>query len=217
MAEQEHSTFVQPSIRWAARIIDFGLWTPLALIIFVPSLLMFDSIIGDLVSDASKATLTTLAISGAIFLFVLVLIDTLIGAMFGNTPGKSLMRISVTEADGSALTTSRRFKRNISVATIGYGWSVPFLGWILMLVQYFIAGKGKPTTYDKIGGFSVGKLGPIAMWRGLLCAVVFIVALSFQAISTKLANAALNPHGWYFGLQAIAEADSKARKSEEAL
>lgn len=213
MSEREQTAFVQPSYRWAARIIDFGLWTPLALIIFVPSLLAFDSITGDLVNEANKAALTTYVISGAIFLFLLIGIDTLIGAMLGNTPGKALMRIRVTEADGAALTVSRRFKRNIFVATVGFGWSVPFLGWLLMLIQYFVTRKGRPTLYDKMNGFSVSKSEPIEIWRGFLCVVIFIVALSFQAISTEVANKTLNPHGWYFGLQAISE----AQRTTEAL
>jgi hypothetical protein len=213
MSEKEQLPIVQPSYRWAARIIDLGLWTPLALIVFVPALLAIDSIAGGLVNEASKATLTTFVISGVIFLGLLMIIDTLIGAIFGNTPGKSLMRICVAEPDGTALTLSRRFKRNMGVATIGLGWSVPFLGWLLMLVQYFITRKGRATTYDKAMGFSVSKSAPIKIWRGLLCAVVFIVAMLFQTLSTRFANEVANPHGWYIGLEAI----GNATRNSEAL
>ena len=213
MSEREQLLTAQPSYRWAARIIDFGLWTPLAHIIFVPGLLAIDSIAGGLVNEASKATLTTFVISGAIFLTLLMIIDTLIGAMFGNTPGKSLMRISVTELDGTSLTLGRRFKRNMGVATIGFGWSVPLIGWLLMLVQYFITRAGRAATYDKAMGFSVSKSAPIEIWRGLLCAAIFVVAVLFQALSTRLANEVANPHGWYVGLQAI----GNATRSSEAL
>ncbi|MAT51750.1 MAG: hypothetical protein CMK32_11270 [Porticoccaceae bacterium] len=211
MSENEQSPFVQPSYRWAARIIDLGLWTPIALLVFVPCLLAIDSVAGGLVNEASKATLTTFVISGAIFLFLLMAIDTFIGAMFGNTPGKALMRIRVTEPDGTSLTIGRRFKRNVGVATVGFGWSVPFLGWLLMLVQYFVTRTGRETTYDKSMGFSVSKVAPIEIWRGLLCGVVFIVAMLFQTLSTQLANEVANPRGWYIGLQAIGNA---ARDSE---
>lgn len=206
MRGMEQLAIVQPSYRWAARIIDLGLWTPLAFFIFVPGVLAIDSIARGMLSGTSKGTLITLVITGAVFLFVLMVIDTLIGAIFGNTPGKSLMRISVTEQDGGSLTFSRRFKRNMGVATMGLGWSVPFLSWLLMVLQYFITRTGKAASYDEAMGFSVHKSEPMGIWRGLLCVVIFILAISFQALSNEFANEVLNPHGWYIGLEAISNA-----------
>jgi len=206
MSEENQSPLVQPSYRWLARIIDLGLWTPLALIIFVPALLAIDSSSGGLVDEASKATLLTFVISGAIFLCLLMLIDTLIGIIFGNTPGKSLMRIRVTEADGTALTAGRRLKRNMGVAILGLGLSIPFLNWLLMLIQYSITRTGKKSTYDKTMGYSVSKTDRIEIWRGCLCTVVFILAMLFQILSMKMANEMINPHGWFIGLMAIGQA-----------
>ena len=200
MPEKEQPPIVGPFYRWAARIIDLALWTPLALIIFVPALLAIDLNAGGLVIEAS---IPTFVISSAIFFSLLMVIDTLIGAMFGNTPGKSMMRICVTEPDGTSLTLSRRFKRNMGVATIGFGWSVPLFGWALMLAQYFITRTGRAATYDKAMGFSVSQSAQIEIWRGLLCAVIFVVAMLFQTLSVKLANEVANPHGWYIGLEAI--------------
>jgi uncharacterized RDD family membrane protein YckC len=205
MTEEKQTSFAQPSYRWLARIIDLGLWTPLAYLVFVPFLLGIDAMGGGLVDEASKTTLTTITISGVVFLFLLMAIDAIVGAIFGNTPGKALMHISVSKDDGAQLTAGNRFKRNMGVATIGLGLSTLFLGWLLMLIQYFITRTGRKSTYDKAMGYSVTKSKRIEIWRGALCTIVFIVAMAFQTLSTKLANEVVNPNGWYIGLQAITE------------
>lgn len=211
MSEEKQTFFAQPSYRWLARIIDLGLWTPLAYIIFVPFLLGIDAMAGGLVDEASKSTLTTIIISGAVFLCLLMAIDAIVGAIFGNTPGKSLMNISVSRDDGAQLTAGSRFKRNMGVATLGLGFSIPLLGWLLMLIQYFITRTGRKATYDKAMGYSVTKPNRIEIWRGILCTIVFIVAMAFQTLSTKFANVVVNPNGWYIGLEAITEAARNAK------
>ncbi|MDX2464411.1 MAG: hypothetical protein QNK31_07860 [Porticoccus sp.] len=69
MSEKEQPPIVRPFYRWAARIIDLALWTPLALIIFVPGLLAIDLNAGGRVIEASIATFV---ISSAIFFSLLI-------------------------------------------------------------------------------------------------------------------------------------------------
>lgn len=212
MPEQKNeASFAQPSYRWAARIIDLSLWTPLAFIVFVPLLLGIDSIAGDLVKNASSSPLTTFLISGAVFLCLLMAIDAFVGAVFGNTPGKSIMRLQVAKEDGGKMTAGERFKRNMGVATLGFGLSVPILGWIAMLTQYFITRTGRKSTYDKALGYSVTKSGRMGIWRGVLALAVFMIALILQQISMDVANHIVNPHGWYLGLQAIGDMAENAK------
>lgn len=202
----KQSLVVQPSYRWAARIADLGLWTPLAFLICVPIILAIDASLPGLDVKASNAELLTLTITSVIFTCLLMLIDTLVGMVFGNTPGKYLMRIQVTEADGAPLTASSRLKRNMGVAVLGMGLSIPLLGWLFMIAQYFIVRTGRKTTYDSFMGYSVSKTNRVDFGHGCIFALVLILAMTIQALSTKLANEVVNPHGWYIGLTAIREA-----------
>lgn len=194
-----------PSHRWVARIIDLCLFTPLAFVIYVPSLLIFNSIFGDLILVANRVELVTYFVSSAVFLLVLLAIDSFIGAAFGNTPGKSLMRICVVEKDGKMPTLKRRFKRSLGVGIIGLGFSIPIINSLLMIIQFFIVRKQKQTTYDKLMGFSVVKMAPLNAKRVILCFLLLVFSASLQPISTKIANVIVNPYGWYIGLDAITE------------
>src|SRR5690554_6064544 len=202
MSENQGSTFVQPAYRWVARMIDIGLWSPFAYMALVSSVLAFDA---SMVTDNR----VMLVISGAVLLALLMIIDAAVGALFGSTPGKYLLRIRVSEKSGEGLTFVRRLMRNLGVATLGFGWYVPIFGWVLMLVQYVVVRKSKQASYDKLMGFTVVKAGPIGVFRGLFCAVFFCLSITVHVFTLQVANTVANPHGWYIGLNSMGEMASE--------
>jgi len=92
--------------------------------------------------------LLILAIMIAVQPFTLVL-DAGLFRIFGNTPGKAMLGVRVTDAQGIKLGFPAYLLRNIKVWIIGRGLGIPVLSWILWLVQAFIVGGGKPASYDE--------------------------------------------------------------------
>lgn len=197
---------VKPIHRWLARIMDLALWTPFGYAVFVTAVLTLNRLSSNLVEKASDAVIITYLISGALSLFILMLVDSLVATLFGNTPGKALMRINVVDSYGSKLTLAKYLRRNLYVANSGFGWSVPLVGSALMILQFVRVLKGRPTTYDESIGYCVGKSGNIGVWRSLAFALLFLFALSVQAAATLSVNQIVNPYGWYVGTAAIVDA-----------
>lgn len=206
MSQTTVSQSVHPFYRLVARTIDLCFWTPLAALLFVPLLLLVSHFTVGLFHGIQRFPLLTFIVTGALFLCALMAIDALIGFRYGNTPGKIMMGIHVTEANGTQLTLCRRFRRNIGVAAFGLGFNILFIGWILMLFNYFLVHIKGTTAYDTKMGFIVSKPNRIGVTNGIRCALVLVIALFLQQISLKLSNEIVNPAGWYIGINAIGEA-----------
>jgi uncharacterized RDD family membrane protein YckC len=193
------------SHRWLARIIDMALWSPFAYTLQVLCLIGLNEIIGVSLNDQPRPSAFMFVFSSILFLLYLMLIDTVAGAVFGNTPGKALLHIQVTEQDGKAMSLGRRLKRNLGVGVFGLGLSVPILNWVAMLSQYIKTKDGGTSTYDKALGFSVVKTKDVNTVRGVACAVLFLFSYSLQALSVSAANEVANKHGWCIGMAAISK------------
>ena len=83
-----------------------------------------------------------------ILLFV-ILIDSLLYAICGNTPGKILLGIKVIEKDGSSINGKRYLLRNILVWGEGLFGGVAIMYVITQLYQFIRIQKKNSTTYDE--------------------------------------------------------------------
>lgn len=115
--------------------------------------------------------LLILAILIAIQPFTLVL-DAGLFRIFGNTPGKAMLGVRVTDAQGIKPGFPAYLLRNIKVWIIGRGLGIPVLSWILELVQAFIVGGGKPASYDEGPRHTVTQTFP-----GTALTILFVILL----------------------------------------
>lgn len=66
----------------------------------------------------------------------------------GNTPGKALLRIMVTNCDGSCPSAAQYLRRQAGVYWYGLGMGLPIIGLIAMAAQGLNLRNGDPTAYD---------------------------------------------------------------------
>ncbi|MDE1173546.1 MAG: RDD family protein [Parvibaculaceae bacterium] len=112
---------------------------------------------------------------GWLFTPVVFIAEAGIYGIFGNTPGKALLRISVTTTDAVRLSSGQYLRRQPGVYWSGLGTGFPLVSLFTMIYQYRKVKSGGQATYDK-GAFHV-KAPRLGIIRGLLVTVVIILLL----------------------------------------
>ena len=133
-----------PFARWAARIVDDGLMILFSIIVLG---LMLSGIDGDTV--ASEPSFPFILLMPFFPWYLSVLLNTVCYRCFGWTLGKWFFAVRIRHQDGSWLTTSEYFKRELRAAVQGEALSILVLWTVAWIVQYNRLRKGLPTTYDK--------------------------------------------------------------------
>lgn len=84
-----------------------------------------------------------------------MVLDAGVYALFGNTPGKSLLGVRVTTLRGQRLNFAQYLARNFAVWGSGLGLGVPFVTLITMARQSGRLGRGQQASYDESSGARV--------------------------------------------------------------
>jgi len=117
---------------------------------------------------------------------IALIFDAFIYRFFGNTPGKALLGLKVTESNGDNLSLDDYFQRNMGVWVRGLWFGIPLISFIPMLIQSHRLHNGQSASYDTKENYLVsGK--PVGWGQGLLFTTLFVLVL--------FANWALNTYG----------------------
>lgn len=127
--------------RFLARMVDALFVLAMTLVVAVGAVVVA-YLISTERGDAFSALLEGGGIPGTIvnsaaLVICIVLYDTLLIGRFGTTPGKRVMGILITTAEGGRLGTKRAFKRSLLVVTIGLGLEIPVVTAATRLAAYF--------------------------------------------------------------------------------
>lgn len=172
---------VSPWARFFARWIDmsaYGVLVVFSLTIVLPFFL--PSAWGLL-----KALSEIPVVINIILIFPWVIVETILLATWGTTPGKKLLKVEITNADGSGLSLRQAFRRSLSVFAKGYGMGIPLLAASEYLWCHYSLTNYGTTSWDRIGGFEV-RHGEIGITRKALAGgIVALISICFFLLATS--------------------------------
>lgn len=152
---------VRPWARFFARFIDYtigGILIEIWFAIVAPSILIFFDRAFNL-----------------LILFIWVFLEASLLSIWGTTPGKWLLNITLTDKVGNKPTFSNALDRSFSVWWRGYGMGLPLISLITLFFTYNTLNNRGITRWDSDGGFLVShkEIDPL---RTILI-VLFIIGL----------------------------------------
>jgi len=155
-----------PWRRWCARAVDIGCF---ALVLGMVSEIVAPGVL----LSANDVVLNVVAMAG------LFPVEAILLSTFGTTPGKALLGITVTQADGSRLASGTAFNRSFQVWMGGVGFGIPFVTIITQIVGYNRLTKEGATSWDQALDLRVShaQLSTVR-WIGVAVAVVVVVFLA---------------------------------------
>lgn len=159
----------RPFVRYAARLIDMGLFFFIAI-----------PIARELGVPFSNEGLFLVEL---IVLALLVPVESLVLARFGTTPGKAFMRVRVVRDDGQKLDLGTAVSRSTKVWFMGWGMGLPLVSLFTLIWSFVrLMGEGK-TAWDTQCGTRVLH-EPVGFGRGLLAIVLifFLMGSSLGGI-----------------------------------
>jgi uncharacterized RDD family membrane protein YckC len=131
--------------------------------------------------------------SGWLFAFlcapVVLILDGVLYAIFGNTPGKLLLGLRVATVDGRHLSLVQYLNRNASMWVSGLAFGVPVVNLFTLVNQRDRLGRGEQTSYDKATGFRV-YAKPTGVFRKATFGIAFIGLLAVILLPTGVEHAA---------------------------
>jgi uncharacterized RDD family membrane protein YckC len=129
----------RPYVRYLARLFDLSLFS----ILFI----LFVSIL----SPSFIAEISNLYIF-IISLFLWIIVEPAIIAIFGNTFGRAFLNTKIKSIHGDKLNFKTALKRSIFVSAAGMGFGIPILNFICFFFSYRdLKGHGMSTWDHKIG------------------------------------------------------------------
>jgi len=158
---------IRPWPRWAARNLDFALFS------FLVGLI--EGLIPQSVLNIPDIALNILI--GFFYVFV----EPIMLCSWGTTPGKALLKIRLRQQNGSKLSYLQALERSALVWIKGLGLGIRFISLFTLLNSYNVLTKEGKTSWDRDGNFSVshqviGPLRIIVIVLLLLSCVVLVVA-----------------------------------------
>ena len=130
--------------RFFARLFD--MWWQIPLVAFVST-----AVLG-FVSPAFLAWASSPHGAQAFALLCLplaFLLDAVLVARFGRSPGKALLGLSVASIDGARLPLATAVRRNLGMWFAGLALTIPLLNLATMLRQGWRVENGRPASYDE--------------------------------------------------------------------
>lgn len=131
-----------PWHRWLARILDVGCFGGL-----------MGMVVGTVAPDVFLGA-NDIALN-LMLLALWVPVETLLISAYGTTPGKALLRIRVTDADGYSLAPGTALERSFQVWMRGLGFGVPVVSLVTMVLSYNRLEKQGSTAWDDALGVRV--------------------------------------------------------------
>lgn len=167
--------------RYFARMIDISL---LAIPVAIPA----GMALGYYAPDFGSGVLDGPGGDWVLNIFILpivLLVEALILVAFGTTPGKKLLKITVTNLNGGRLTFGGAARRKARMFFSGLGIGFPLIGLFTMVWQKSRVDQGQKASYDE--GLCVVNQGEISngrAWAGGLLAIGLIIGTAaFSAIA----------------------------------
>src|SRR5262245_61156664 len=173
----EEAPQTRPWVRYWARSIDIAL---ICIIVVIP--------IGAVLPDGLNNCMVNQLIQ-FLALTLWIPIESALIATFGCTPGKALLRVRVSDKNGSNLSFGQALSRSFGVWWRGLGtWLIPFVTLITCLVAHNDLSNKGATTWDRDGRFKVThrKVGVV---RTLIAISIFavLIAAVFAAVTERQA------------------------------
>lgn len=128
---------VHPWTRFFAKYIDlitFSIVLEFFLIFFFPSIL---------INDYANVTF------GLLVLFLWIFVEPILLTIFGTTLGKFILRITVRDTKGNKLKIHQALSRSSIIWIVGFGFGLPIISLITLLISYYQLQKNGTTTWDK--------------------------------------------------------------------
>lgn len=168
---QETVQEVRPWVRYFARMFDYSLM--------------------GLIVDYAAVLLTGKTLSSVpwvkyvgVYSFLWILIEALLLASWGTTPGKFLLRITVRKSGGHKPAFSEAFYRSVMVWTAGVGCGIVLAEVITELASYMRLKQEGRTWYDEKCGYTVGH-EKIGLPRALIFAALQIGMILLSVLLDK--------------------------------
>lgn len=141
--EEGYSSDLSPWRRWWAKLLDISI----AQIFIFPLWLFF---VAMPLSSSGFGPLVSLFLL-IIMIFVAI---GLLGGLFGNTPGKSILNFAV-QKDDQKLSITEYVSRELSVLLKGFWMGIPFVCLIPQYLAYQQLKVNNVTAWDSAGGYEV--------------------------------------------------------------
>lgn len=122
---------------------------------------------------------------------LVLVVEAGVFTIFGNTLGKSLLAVRVTDLDGHPISGKQYLRRQVGVYWYGLGTGFPLAPLLTMSVQWWRLKKNKSTGYDA-GAFEVkaSKLGAGRVAAAILVVLALLIAISvFQEMARSSRSA----------------------------
>jgi uncharacterized RDD family membrane protein YckC len=163
----------RPWVRYWARSIDIAL---ISIIVSIP--------IGVVLPDALNNRLVDQLIQ-FLALTLWIPIEAALIATFGRTPGKALLRVRVSNKNGSNLSFGQALSRSFGVWWMGLGTGlIPFVTLVTLLVAHKRLSNKGVTAWDRDGRFKVDHRN-VGIVRTIIAVAIFvgIIALVYIAVT----------------------------------
>ncbi|AMP37388.1 RDD family protein [Ralstonia solanacearum] len=182
-------TLASPWRRFFARIFD--VWWELLTVSFAISWVLSTS-------SSSFVAWTQDPVSSQLFtiacLPVAMLLDALVYRVFGNTPGKALLKVKVRSVRGETLTFGAYVRRNFGLWVKGLALGIPFVNLFTMAAQRSRIKRHEPASYDEGTDYRVlsrpiGAASYITfavLFFGLLLVMSYLMALQRERDSQRI-------------------------------
>lgn len=163
----------QPTRRFLAKSFDIAVASLIGLLLF--------NALGPLLGfGPGRDQLSAFVMSVAFLLFWAVL-EVLMLANLGTTPGRMLYGISVKQKSGAALTFDDAVWRSLRLLAFGLGFGLPVIGFITQLVAYLRLVNSGQTSWDRKGGLRVTQRSMlVAQWIGALLLTTAVIVAAVQ-------------------------------------
>jgi hypothetical protein len=121
------------------------------------------------------------AVSGLIYLPIVLIIDALVHSACGNGLGKALLGVRVVELDGTRPTFRRYLRRNGSIWARGLAFGLPFAQQLASLVCYLTLKREGQTTWDKTLRFRVVRepCGPVHYLLAVALSILVLGGIAY--------------------------------------
>jgi uncharacterized RDD family membrane protein YckC len=174
-------------VRWWARSFDLALWINILSVLWE-----FTAIAsGWSKSDSVPEYFAKWQLELGLVTCVALLLDALIYAWFGNTPGKALMGIIVRHQNGEPLTAAEYRTRNLQLFAPGLGFALIPLSLIGQFLSYRKYKTDGYTAWDQEKRYVVERR-PLKVWKVLIFVLVVVFWQMLSRISAQYTTHELN-------------------------
>lgn len=165
-----------PIRRFLARELDYNL---MALVVLVFQIFVFR------IPDSDNAILNWLA--GYLILLPMLAVEAVLLHLWGTTPGKWLLGLSLRDRAGNKLSRRRAFYRSCMLFAKGYGYNIPIYNLYRYYKSYRACKDGEPLpwdqdTYSSLGDDVAYTAVPLQTFHGVRWTACCALTLAFSLL-----------------------------------